>query len=193
MKMLIVLAALTVSIAADSSLHAITLYRYAWVPFDHGNTSPALLGTPGSGLIDFPAPIGTGAGLGTVFDLQFTGFGANGTGLLPDIPPFTYDLTHALSPLGSATVWDRQRITQLGITLFNPLTPGMSSQISAHRVETFFPLGYFPNEESRTGDWLFQGTVPETGGNAAILMLSGVVLIVFHIVTRRQMVGLESN
>jgi hypothetical protein len=195
MRMLTVLAAFAVAIATDCSLHATPIYHYAWVPFDQGNTSPAPLGTPGSGFIDFLAPTdgGIGTGLDAISDLQFTGFSANGSGPLPDIPSPTYDLSNALSPLEGGIMWDSQRITSMGITLFNPLAPGTSSNISDHRVETFYPLAYFPNEESRTGDWLFQGAkqVSETGGNAAILMLSGAALTVFHLATRRKMVRLK--
>ena len=150
MKMLTVLAAVAVAIAT-CSLHATPSYRYAWVPFDQGNTSPAPLDTPGSGFIDFLAPTdgGIGAGLDAISDLQFTGFSANGSGLLPDIPSFTYDLSNALSPSGDGIMWNSQRITSIGITLFNPLAPGTSSNISDHRVETFYPLAYFPNDHAR--------------------------------------------
>ena len=103
---------------------------------------------------------------GAIYALQFTSFpGVDGNGVLPTIPAITFSFSNATSMLGNIT-WDGRLVGglwRISFSAFQELSS--SSSIDSASVQSSYPLAYFPNEASQTGNWLFTGSrnVPESG------------------------------
>jgi hypothetical protein len=160
--------------------NATTVYRYEWEAL--GQTTPASLGSPLSGYIDFLAPSSGSPynflGLSAIYDLQFTT--ASSLSVAPGapyIPAATYTLADSTTT-STYVAWNHQEITYLqGLSFAGP--NGVTGNISDSAMQTFFPFDYAPNEDYESGAWMFEGsiTVAPTLANLSISDGGGTLLL----------------